>query len=241
MDGAQSISEGLADRVGRARLHLEEPVRALDRDDEGVTVHTDRRTWRAKRVICALPLALLDRLRWAPALPPRRDQLHQRTPMGATVKVFLAYDTPFWKEAGLSGEAACTEGPVSVVFDNTAPGGPPMLLAFVVGGPARDWAERDPAERRAAVLEGLVRWFGPDAAEPTWVHEQDWCVDPWAGGCPITQFPPGTLSHLGPVLRAPVGRVHWAGTETARQCTGFMEGAVEAGERAADEVLAAGA
>lgn len=53
-------------------------------------------------------------------------------------------------------------------------------------------------------------------------------------------FPPGVLTNLGHTLRKPEGRIHWAGTETATDWPGFMEGAVRSGERAADEVLSAG-
>ncbi len=51
-------------------------------------------------------------------------------------------------------------------------------------------------------------------------------------------FTPGTWTQLGPALRAPVGRVHWAGTETATVWCGYMDGAVQSGERAAAEILA---
>jgi monoamine oxidase len=51
-------------------------------------------------------------------------------------------------------------------------------------------------------------------------------------------MPPGTLSQFGHALRQPVGALHWAGTETAVEWTGYIEGAIEAGERAAGEVLA---
>ncbi len=238
--GAQTVSERLADKVGRDNIHLNTPVRAVHRDDDGVTVEADGKSWRARRVIVAAPLGLLDRIRWEPMLPPMRDQLHQRCPVGATVKVFAAYKESFWRKKGLSGEAVCTEGPISVVFDNTAPDGKPMLLAFVTGTPARGWSERDPKERVGEVLKLLASYYGDDALTPDWTHEQDWSTEPWSGGCPVTQFPPGTLSVFGPSLRKPVGRVHWAGTETAERCTGFMEGAVVSGERAAAEVLMAG-
>lgn len=237
--GAQAVSEGLADRLGRDRITLGAPVRAVTQDGERVTVHTDAGTRTARRLILAAPLALLDRIHFEPGLPALRDQLHQRCPMGNTVKVFAGYERAFWRDRGLSGEAVCTDGPLSVTFDNTAPGGPPMLLSFIVGTPARDWSDRPEAARRAVVLDALARWFGEEARSPVWTHEIDWSRERWAGGCPITQFPPGTLSVFGPALRRPVGRIHWAGTETARVCTGFMEGAVESGERAAEEVLAA--
>jgi monoamine oxidase len=235
VEGAQAISAGLAARVGDVRLGC--PVRAVVQDAGGVTVHTDAARWTASRVVVAVPLTLRSRIRFEPGLPVDTEQLHQRCPMGATTKVFVRYERAFWRERGLSGEAVCTEGPVSVTFDATAPGGPPLLLAFVVGAPARTWALRPAAERRAQVVDGLVRWFGPEAARPLWVEEQDWTTEPWSGGCPISQLPAGTLSVFGPALRRPVGRVHWAGTETARRCTGFMEGALESGMRVAEEVL----
>src|SRR5204863_525603 len=52
------------------------------------------------------------------------------------------------------------------------------------------------------------------------------------------RYAPGMLTQYGAALREPVGRVHWAGTETATEWCGYMEGAVASGERAAAEVLA---
>jgi monoamine oxidase len=56
----------------------------------------------------------------------------------------------------------------------------------------------------------------------------------------ITHFPPGVLTEFGPALRAPVGRIHWACTETATIWHAQIEGAVRSDERAAEEVLQAG-
>ncbi len=237
--GAQQISEALADRVGRERLHLSNPVTRIERDRDGCLVHTRSEAFRARRVIVAVPLALTSRIAFDPPLPPAREHLHQRCPMGATVKVFFSYEEAFWREKGLSGEAVSTAGPISVTFDNTAPGGKPQLLAFVTGAPARTWSQRDPDERIALLVDDLVRWFGEEARHPSWVHEIDWSTEAWSGGCPISTFPPGTWTQVGTALREPVGRIHWAGTETAKVCTGFMEGAIASGERVAQEVVSA--
>ncbi len=231
--GAMPICERLADGL---RVELSAPVRAVAQDEDGVTLETDRGTFRARRAIVAVPIPLADRIRWTPALPTLRDQLTQRVGMGGTIKIFALYDEPFWRGRGFAGEGVSTDGPVGVCFDDVR-GGQPCLLSFVVGRAARGWAERDPAARREAVLGQLARWFGDEALRPTEYHEADWAADEWSAGAPIATFPPGTLSVFGAALRAPVGRVHWAGTETARQFTGFMEGAVESGERAAEEVL----
>ncbi|WP_341238305.1 FAD-dependent oxidoreductase [uncultured Limnobacter sp.] len=49
--------------------------------------------------------------------------------------------------------------------------------------------------------------------------------------------PPGVMTHYGNWLRTPHHTVHWAGTETANEWAGYIEGALQAGERAAQEVL----
>ena len=234
--GAQQLSVRLAQGAGTVKL--ESPVQRIAQFDEGTTVFTDTESWVAQHVVVAVPLPLADRIRYSPGLPTLRDQLTQRVSMGATVKCLALYERPFWRDQGLSGEAVCTQGPVSVAFDNTSPSGQAAIVAFVTGAPARGWSERKRSERIQDVLQCLVRFYGPEAAEPQDFIEQDWAAEPFIGGAPTANFPPGTLSVFGPALREPVGRIHWAGTETARESTGFMEGAIESGQRVAQEILA---
>jgi monoamine oxidase len=159
--------------------------------------------------------------------------------MGATTKVFAFYERTFWRERGLSGEALCPGGPISVVFDNTShDGAQPCLLGFVVGRSARELARLPGAEQRRAALAVLGRFFGAEAERPTDVVFQDWSAEPWTRGCPVAVMPPGAHTMFGPALREPVGRLHWAGTETATEWMGYMEGALQSGERAAAEIAA---
>jgi monoamine oxidase len=236
---AQALSLGLAARLGE-RVILNAPVRRVEQTGERVRVQADRLEVRARYVVVCVPPALASRIEFRPLLPPRRDSLFSRFPMGATVKCIAVYDRPFWREAGLSGEAVANTGPLSVVFDNGShDGAVHSLLGFVVGAAARGWAERPPEERREAVLGTLERMFGAEARTPVDYVEQDWCVEPWTRGCPVGVLGTGALSAFGRSLREPVGRIHWAGTETASEWTGYMEGALESGERAAREVAAA--
>jgi monoamine oxidase len=236
--GAQQISEGLLARVGSENLSLNAPITAIEQDDDSVICRSGERSFKGRFCVVSMPLALIDRIAFAPPMPVRRDQLTQRTHMGATVKCFALYPKAFWRDKDLSGEVVCGDGPITVVYDNTdADGRQPCLLAFVVGRFARSWSEKPAEERRQQILGAFVRYFGPEAAQPSEYLEMDWSTEAYSGGCPISTFPPGTLSQFGSVLRAPVGRLHWAGTETAREFTGFMEGALESGDRAAQEVL----
>jgi monoamine oxidase len=130
-------------------------------------------------------------------------------------------------------------GPVRVSFDNSPPdAGVGVLMAFIGGATWRDWGNRPPDERRTAVLRAFAKVVGPQALTPTDYVEHDWTTERWTLGGPVAIAGTGTLYGNGSAIRAPYGRVHWAGTETATYWSGYMDGAVSAGQRAATEVLA---
>ena len=89
------------------------------------------------------------------------------------------------------------------------------------------------------MLASLVGYFGKRAGKPVDFVEQDWSAEEWTRGCYGAHMAPGVMTQFAPVLREPVGRIHWAGTETATAWSGYMDGALTSGERAAAEVLAA--
>ena len=234
VEGAQEVANRLAKRVS---VTLESPVHRVEHGAAGVTVHTTQGPVNARFAIFALPPHLAGRVVYDPPLSAARDQLTQRYPMGTTIKLIATYEENFWRRQGFSGEAVCSGGPATVVFDNTSVDGRvPALLAFLVGGPGREWSTRGTAARRAGVLAQLARYFGNRALRPVEVVEKDWSVDPWSGGCPVASPMPGVLSSFGESLCAPIGRLHWAGTETAKVWTGYMEGALESAERVAGEL-----
>ncbi|MFM9134790.1 MAG: flavin monoamine oxidase family protein [bacterium] len=238
VSGAHAVSTALAALLAE-RVRLGEPVNAVVREGDQVRVLTESGEHAARRVVIAVPPHMAARIRFEPGLPPDRDALMQRMPMGATVKFHAVYDRPFWRDDGLSGELVCTHGPVSVTFDNTqADGRHPALVGFSVGAAARILGSLAPDEQRRVVTGALVRGFGARAARMTGFLAKDWAADPWARGCPTAGMPAGVMGIYGPALRRPCGRVHWCGTETAMEWTGYMEGAVESGERVAEEVSA---
>jgi monoamine oxidase len=79
----------------------------------------------------------------------------------------------------------------------------------------------------------------PAAASPRSYRDFNWLEERWSRGGPVGLMGPGTLTGLGPLLKEPVGPLHWAGTDTATEWNGYMEGAIQAGERASAEVQAA--
>ncbi|MBN1529718.1 MAG: flavin monoamine oxidase family protein, partial [Thermoleophilaceae bacterium] len=213
--GSQTVSRRVAAALG-SRVVLGSPVRRIARGRRGVHVESERLDVEARFCVVTAPPALAARIEYEPGLPGRRDQLTQRMPMGSVLKVHALYDKPFWRDDGRTGQATSDTGPVKVTYDNSPPGGGTgVLLGFIEGEEARVWSRRSLAKRRAAVLAQFARWFGPEASRPKAYVEQNWMEEAWSRGCYGAWAPPGVLLDYGPALRAPVGRIHWAGTETA--------------------------
>jgi monoamine oxidase len=237
--GSVLVAEAMAAALGD-RVVLGRPVRRIEHDGSGVRVIArDGTQYRGDAAIVTLPPALAGRLEYDPPLPSWRDQLTQRMPAGSVIKAYAIYPEPFWRSAGLNGQAASDTGPVKVTFDNSPPSGTPgVLMGFLEGKEARAWARRRPEERQEAVTGCFVRYFGPQAARPRQYVERDWMAEEFTRGCYGAHFAPGTWTSCGEAWRAPAGRIHWAGAECAPRWNGYMEGAVRSGEATADAVAA---
>ena len=236
--GPQQICHHLANELTEC-LHLENPVYAIEQYDSKVVVYSKTGKFEGRYVIVAIPPNLTKKINYKPALPKARHQLAKQMKMGEIIKCILIYQTPFWREAGLSGMMVTDEGPLESTFDcSPEDGSCGALVGFIMGHQAREWSQSSPQARQEAVLEQLIGFFGPRAAKPLEYIDMDWIQENWTGGAYYAFMPPGVMSAYGQALREPVGCIHWAGTETAVHWNGSMEGAIRSGERAATEVLA---
>lgn len=236
--GSQAICETIAEGLAGS-LALDSPVGAIDQDGTSVTVTVPGGVVRSRRAIVAMAPDLAGRIAYDPRLAGRREQLTGRMASGALTKCTAVYERPFWRDGGLTGEALSDAGPLETTFDNSPPGeeGPGVIVGFVSGPAAAEHALLGLSERRRRVTECLERLFGEAARHPGAYHEQAWAEEAWSAGGPVCSPAPGTLTAYGDELRRPAGRVHWAGAETATTWCGYMEGAVQSGERAAGEAL----
>jgi monoamine oxidase len=235
--GAQRLALILAERLGDV-VRLGYPVGAISDDGGSVRLEHAHGSITAQRAIVAMPPALAGRIRHSPPLPPDRDLLTQQMPMGSVIKVAAVYSRPFWRDDGLSGFLVSFEDDFSVVFDNSPEDARcGVLLGFLEGEAASRCGILPRGERRRLALDTFARFFGPAAKEPIEVVECDWASEEWTRGAYSGRFLPGGWTQCGPALRRPVGRVHFAGTETAQLWNGYMDGAVRSGERAAAEVV----
>lgn len=240
--GAQQISEKLAAKLAD-RLLLRKPVCEIDQRGKTVFVSTlDGFEYEADYVILAIPPPVQTKIHFHPSLPPLRNQLIQRLPMGSVYKIHVCYEQNFWRAKGLCGAsfvASSDQHPVAFTLDDTKPDGSvPAITGFVVGDTARRFCENTPEQRKNQIIHSFAKIFdSTEALQPIQYEEYNWMTDQYCGGGYTAMFPPGCLTMYGKTLREPVGRVHFAGTETAILWMGYMEGAITSGKRAAREVL----
>jgi monoamine oxidase len=240
--GTSQIPLRLAERL-KGRILLESPVVTIDHAPDRVTV-TCRggNVATGRQVIVALSPTLAGRIMYDPPLPGIRDQLTQRVPQASAHKMFAFYHEPFWRADGLNGQLISEVGPARMSNDSCLPeevGGPGIILAFLEGESARVAGWWPEGRRQDALRAELGRHFGPRGAAPELIVEGEWSNREWTRGAYNANMGPCGWLHFGAALSRPIGPIKWAATETATAWSGYMEGAVEAGSRAAREVLEA--
>jgi len=237
--GTQQMAIKMAQALGD-RVVLDAVVGGIEYDDE-VAVTSSAGTVTAAAALVAIPPQHRANIVFSPGLPTEHQRLTRQWPQGSLSKAYAVYDTPFWRADGRSGEAVSDTGPVFITFDVSPDGpnetaeGPGILLGFV---DSRGFDELPPGQRREQAIAGFAMLFGDAARRPIDYLDHCWGTEEFAPGGPTAAVPPGSWSTVGPWLRRPVGPIFWAGTETADEWTGFLDGAVRSGQRAAAELAA---
>ncbi|WP_420149819.1 flavin monoamine oxidase family protein, partial [Spirosoma sp.] len=235
--GAQTIADRMAATFAN-QIIFNSPVKAILQDESQVNIVTETAVFKARHVIVTVPPVLQNRIDFQPLLPAQRAQLIQRMPMGSVWKCYAIYEKPFWRKQGLNGLAATPDGHVTVTFDNSPrDGSQGVMMGFVLGNQAKEFAMLSTENRKRSAIHSFATFFGPEAHKPLRYLDHSFMNEEWSRGCYAGLMGPGVWTTLGPALREPIGRIHWAGTETSDIWNGYIEGAIRSGERAAKEVM----
>jgi len=227
--GASNIANRMLSTL-RAKPNFGCILERVVSDDSGVDLTFDQGTERVDRVILTIPPPALERVVFQPALTVEKRCAIEACRMSRTIKIVWEFDRPWWNDYGWGGSMH-TDSPIQQTWSGGR-GEAPILTAYICGQEAEDWAKTgDPV--RPALFE-LAKVF-PVAAESFrrgWFH--DWIADPFAHGGFSYLAPDYVLTHMRHIA-TPEGRIHFAGEHTANW-VGFIEGALESGERVAFEV-----
>jgi monoamine oxidase len=231
--GLDALINGLANRLPRDRLITDSPITSLTNCGDKIIVrNAEDDTITAQNVILALPPRIAAELTFDPPLPEITLRAMRAVPtwMAGQAKAVAVYDSPFWRNEGLSGDAMSRTGPLAEVHDaSPETGGPYALFGFIGMPPAQ---RQNKAQLETEITKQLGRLFGPLAANPRQLLIKDWAQDPFTAAS-ADQKP--LMAH--PVYGLPPemddlwdGRLQCAGTEVASHFGGYLEGALEAAE-----------
>lgn len=242
--GMQQVSQRLAGQLG-ADVVLSSPVRTLrwPGEDggagEGVTAVSDNVTVKARYAVMAVPPNLYSRVSYEPPLPRRQHQMHQHQSLGLVIKVHAVYETPFWREEGLSGTCFGAGALVQEVYDNTNHGDSRgTLVGFVSDEKADAVFELDAGERKAAILASIADYLGGQALTPAVYYESDWGSEEWTRGAYAASYDLGGLHRYGKDQLKPVGPIYWASSDLAAEGYQHVDGAIRLGEATAARIVA---
>lgn len=241
--GTQLFANGLAETLPQGTIHLESPVQSiLQHGRQAVQVHASETVYSARKVITTVPGPVLKELSFSPPLPPAKRLWVESTGYGYYTKAMMEFRTPFWVQKGFCGLIQSFIGPASVVRDTSSPADEKFVLTcFMAGDPGREWSKQSTEQRQKSLLQQLEQLYDVKNLQAGFLgmHSYDWVEDQYSGwGCPCASLTPGVIDTVGAdALRQPWYDLHFAGTETAGEWKGYMEGAVRSGERAAAEVV----
>jgi monoamine oxidase len=199
------------------------------------------KSFRAIKVIISIPAPLYRTIKFSPPLPEYKTTLADSTTLGYYAKTLFIQHTPRGHDTNFSGSFILLNGAVPFSFDTSIDDDDRYsITCFSVGGTGRKWSILSPIKRSQTVLDQIASMIGDKHGHRVYetdeVIEMEWIKEPWSQGAPSPVMEPGLLNKYGDVLRAPCGNLHFLGTETMYEWKGYMDGAISAGERGAQEV-----
>lgn len=238
-EGTGPLAQHLADGLGTS-LVTQAPVTQLVDQGSRIAVETPHGSYAAHQLVVAVPPQLYTGVGLLPLLSPAHRQVLATYRAGAAIKTMLVFATPWWRELGLCGRAGGVGRLFNAMVDvSPADASVGILVLFATAGSGRRLGElRSEADRISQALNWLGALVGQAVPEPLASRSVDWSADPLALGGYASRRGLGGWAAVPDLFRS-VGRLHFAGTETATEWRSFMEGALQSADRAAEEVLKA--
>ena len=236
--GMQTIVNKMAEDFPE-NIRFNSPVRKIEKTDSGILVTSDSGSFTCEKVIFAVPPPLLGEIEILPGLSQEKKNLLQDYPMGRVGKCFMIYKTPFWRKSGFSGQAVSDGNtPFQTLFDcSPANLNHGILMGFTIGNRAKTYFELSKEDRKSQMQSLLVSYFGKEAANAIRYEYFTMTDETWSRGCYAALMPKGAWTNFQDTYRKSADPFFFAGTEAATRWHGYIEGAVLAGEAAANEVI----
>jgi monoamine oxidase len=235
-EGLQNLFQRISTRDKLVIKHGEEVV-GVTQDGVRVEVTTKSKKYYSSAVLVTTPTHLLRNIKFDPDLPNPFDGLIRSIVHGEVAKVIAVYSSPWWRSKGLSGTVSSSEGAFDLIIDSSPDESNFVLVGLVTGTRVRNL----PMSEKDKVLEIFeshlkTQFRLQEIPSPDSFHLHDWNSHQYAKGGYSSRRSIGQWVSAKNCLQLPHGRVYLAGTETALEWRGYIEGALESAERQAAEI-----
>lgn len=237
--GTSQLIETLKSKLTASPIYLNESVSSIDFENEKIKITTQNQTFETDYVVSTLPQALfINDISISPTLPQKLIDISQKTHtwMQDSIKVAFVYDDPFWRNKNYSGTLFSNVGPITEFYDQSNA----ALDKFALCGFTSSGMEMYSKEERLEKLKiQLEKIFGQESLHFTSYHETVWAQEKDTKSAQQIGFMYPHQNNGHPLFREPYcdNRLFFAGTETANQYPGYMEGAVVAAQNTAEAIL----
>ncbi|KAM9976021.1 hypothetical protein ACTFIR_009862 [Dictyostelium discoideum] len=194
-----------------------------------------------KNLVITVPPNLADSIIYQPELPNERRLITKSMEMGKVIKFIIFYDQCWWRELGFSGEIVNDGNSISFCYDGSfEDGSKPSIIGFFEGSYTDEWSLKSESERKEEAIKIIYKSFNSDqrALTPKHYIDKDWTKNQWSkGGYGCIIGSNKNYHKNNESLRKQIGNIHFAGTETSTEWSGYMEGALESAERVSNEII----
>ncbi|MEP7149271.1 MAG: NAD(P)/FAD-dependent oxidoreductase [Acidobacteriota bacterium] len=240
--GNSRLAEELATRIGKESIRLGITVDTILQRRGTVTVFGDYTgapgshlvEYSVDAVICTVPINSLLKIKFDPPLPPAHRDAAERLTYARICKNSVLYDERFWRDENFSMVSDVTS---HYYFHSTQsqPGRQGILTSYAVGEKADVLASQSDERRMRIITNDLVDFDKEAPKLARGITSYAWQRDPFTDGA-YALYKPGQWFGIRPILARPHGKVLFAGEHIA-DWQGFMEGAIETGEAAAQNLI----
>jgi monoamine oxidase len=235
--GNAKLAEKMADNVGKENILIDHTVKIIKQNgSKGIVVTcSNGKTFEAEKLICAIPTFSLLKIDWQPGLPNiYKDALHELQ-YARIGKFPVVFSERFWKREDFD---MLTDTPAHYFYHGTKnqKGKTGVLMCYATGDKADVLASVSKTQKLDIILNALKPAFGNVKKYVTEDLMYYWGQDAFSSGA-YAFYGKSQWFEVMPVLKKPFENVFFAGEHLA-DWQGFMEGAINSGEEAAEMVVA---
>nr|XP_022920622.1 amine oxidase [flavin-containing] A [Onthophagus taurus] len=230
--GIHYLIEKMVEIIGENRIIINNPVLEITRSDQEVIICAIKKTLRCRCCIISVPPSKLLEIKFKPPLNPGKLKVLREMQGKTWIRFIATYKEPFWEKKELNGDVFInTKRAVKIVLNVSVPNCHVLTGLVDVQQFQEDFSNHD-----LEVLQQLSEYFGEEALDPLDYIERSWPESSQESAMCCNPSKLGIMKDFHEIRR-PIGRLFFAGSETATYWYGHISGAIQTGLRAAMEVL----